>query len=49
MLGYVREVGNVLLGKVGVDPQRVRNYFEKKRLFSLLEMNECLVNLSLHR
>lgn len=39
MLGHAREVGNILMGKVRVDPQRVKNYFQSKKLFSLYEMN----------
>lgn len=49
MLSYIKDIANILTGKTMLDPQHVKDYFQKKRMYSLVEMNENLLKLSKHR
>ena len=49
MLNNIKEVSNILIGKTSLDPQRVSDYFEKKAMYSLSEINSNLLKLCKHR
>jgi hypothetical protein len=49
MLNNIKEVSNILIGKTSLDPQRVSDYFDKKAMYSLTELNLNLLKLSKHR
>ncbi len=36
ILSHIKDISNILIGKTMVDPQRVKDYFDKKRMYSLV-------------